>query len=78
MIDKILSLREKYGCRGGRRSNEDAKKLAELAKTIVEELEKEKVYSFQLNSLKPKIIVNLNRIARSGKRPVINIRIHFE
>ncbi len=79
VIDRILVARQRYGkTKGGRRSLEESKKLAELAQALVKELEEAKIYSYRLEENPPRIVVDLNKVLKQCRRIEMGIRIVYE
>ncbi len=79
VIDRVLAARQRYAKQGGsRRSIEDSKRVAELAKALVRELEDAGIYSFQLEEDPPRIAIDLNRVVKLRRRVEMSIRIVFE
>ncbi len=79
VIDRVLAARQRYAKQiGGRRSIEDSKRVAELAKALVRELKDAGIYGFQLSEDPPRIAIDLNKVVKPRRRAEISIHIVLE
>ncbi len=78
IIDRVLAARQRYAKQGGgRRSVEESKRVAELARALVRELEDAGVYSFRLEEDPPRIVIDLSRIVKPPRRVEMSVHIVF-